>query len=82
MPKGIAMVLLDSNLFIVDRFFPRDSLYPQNRLFMDQLGSLEAGISVVTLLEVCGAAAFRLTERELESWLFRFVVLHLGFGQV
>ena len=70
------MVLLDSNIFIVDRFFPRDSLYPPNRLFMDQLGSLEAGISVITLLEICGVAAFRLTARELESWLFRFSTIY------
>ena len=30
------MVLLDSNIFIVDRFFPRDSLYPQNKVFVEK----------------------------------------------
>lgn len=31
------MILLDSNIFIVDRFFPRDALYPQNRLLVQHL---------------------------------------------
>ena len=66
------MVLLDSNIFIVDRFFPNDALYPQNRAFVDQLDSLEAAVSSFTLLEICGVAGFRLSRRELESWLFRF----------
>ena len=54
------MVLLDSNIFILDRFFPRDLLYLQNRTFVEQIGSFEAAISAFTLLEVCGAASFRL----------------------
>ena len=70
--REIGMVLLDSNIFILDRFFPRDALYPQNRILVEQPASIEAAISAFTLLEVCGAASFRLSIRELESWLFRF----------
>ena len=29
------MVLLDSNLFVIDRFFPRDTHSPANRRFLD-----------------------------------------------
>ncbi len=58
MRREIAMVLLDSNIFIVDRFFPRDSLYPQNKSFVEQIGSFEAAISAFTLLEICGAASY------------------------
>ena len=43
------MVLLDSNIFIVDRFFPRDSLYPQNKEFVGQLASIDAAV----LLSLC-----------------------------
>lgn len=60
------MVLLDSNIFIVDRFFPRDALYPQNKSFVEQIGFFEAAISAFTLLEICGAASFRLPVHELE----------------
>jgi len=62
------MVLLDSNIFIVDRFFPRDSLYSQNKSFVEKLDSIDAPISF-TLLEVCGAASFRLSVDELSAWL-------------
>jgi predicted nucleic acid-binding protein len=66
------MVLLDSNVFIVDRFFPNDALYPQNRAFVDKLDTFEAAVSSFTLLEICGVAGFRLSRLELESWLYRF----------
>lgn len=52
------MVLLDSNIFIVDRFFPRDSLYPQNKAFIEKLAFIDASISSVTLLEICGVRRF------------------------
>ena len=47
---GTGMVLLDSNIFILDRFFPHDSLYPQNRAFVEKLASIDASISSFTLL--------------------------------
>ena len=55
------MVLLDSSIFIVDRFFPRDSLYSQNKTFVEKLDSIDAAISSFTLLEVCGAASLKLS---------------------
>jgi hypothetical protein len=70
------MILLDSNLFIVDRFFPRDALYPQNRVFIEQLAELETAISVFTLIEVCGVASFNLSSRELEHWLYQFPAVY------
>jgi hypothetical protein len=33
-------------------------------------------VSAFTLLEICGVAGFRLSVRELESWLFRFANLY------
>jgi hypothetical protein len=64
------MVLLDSDIF--DRFFHKDALYPQNRVFIERLGELEAGISIFTLLEICGVASFNLSSKELEHWLYQF----------
>jgi hypothetical protein len=66
------MILLDSNLFIIDRFFPRDALYPRNHDFIERLTELEAAVSVFTLLEICGVASFNLSARELEYWLYQF----------
>jgi predicted nucleic acid-binding protein len=70
------MVLLDSNIFIVDRFFPRDSLYSQNKTFVEKLDSIDAAISSFTLLEVCGAASVRLSVNELSAWLFAFGAMY------
>ena len=70
------MVLLDSNIFILDRFFPRDSLYPQNKAFIEKLASIDASISSFTLLEICGVASFRLSTDELSSWLFGFGAIY------
>lgn len=70
------MVFLDSNIFIVDRFFPRDSLYSQNKTFIEKLASMDAAISSFTLLEICGAASFRLSPSELSAWLFGFGAIY------
>ena len=70
------MVLLDSNIFILDRFFPRDSLYPQNKAFVEKFVSIDAAVSSFTLLEICGAASFRLSTDELAAWLSGFASLY------
>ena len=70
------MVFVDSNVFIVDRFYPRDALYPQNRSFVEQLSTIDAAVSILTLLEVCGAASHRLFSGELDNWLSRFDTIY------
>ena len=66
------MVLVDSNVFIVDRFYPADAVYPQNRSFIERLPSLDGAVSILTLMELCGAASYRLSTTELDFWLYRF----------
>jgi hypothetical protein len=66
------MVLLDSNLFVIDRFFPRDTHYQTNHAFVQTLPTLEAGLSIFTLLELCGIASFNLSPKELRTWLHDF----------
>jgi hypothetical protein len=66
------MVLLDSNLFVIDRFFPHDIHFQANRMFLDALAVLDAGISIFTLIELCGIASFNLTPKDLRLWLHDF----------
>ena len=47
-------------------------MYPQNKAFVEQLAAIDAAVSAFTLLEICGAASFRLSAGELSDWLFRF----------
>ena len=66
------MVMLDSNIFVIDRFFRNDALYPPNRVFVERLSEFECAISIFTLLETAGVASFNLSAKECEGWLHRF----------
>lgn len=70
------MVFLDSNLFIIDRFFQRDTLYPNTRAFLRRLPEIPGVIPLMTLLELGGAASFRLSAVEAETWLRRFAGIY------
>jgi predicted nucleic acid-binding protein len=70
------LVLLDSNLFIIDRFFRRDALYPATRAFLARLPDISGAVPLITLFELCGAASFRLSTEETERWLHRFVMVY------
>lgn len=66
------MVLVDSNIILIDRFFRQDARYQINRTFLDKLDRELAGISIFTLLELCGVASFNLNDQELALWLYSF----------
>lgn len=66
------MVLLDTNVFIIDRFFPRDDRNTVNRAFLTQLSAIEAAISIFSLFELCGISSFNLSSRELKRWMYHF----------
>ncbi|MBI2962242.1 MAG: hypothetical protein HYY35_00680 [Deltaproteobacteria bacterium] len=70
------MVFLDSNLFIVERLFRRDALYPATRDFMRRLPEISGAVPLLTLLELCGAASFRLSSEEAERWLHDFTAVY------
>lgn len=72
------MIFLDSNIFIIDRFFPRDQNYSANRSFLDQLSQQELGghLPYYTLLEICGVISFNLSEKEQQMWLYSFTELY------
>ena len=70
------MVFLDSNLFIIDRFFRRDTLYPVTRAFLARLPEISGAIPLITLLELCGAASLRLSVEEMERRLHGFTTVY------
>ena len=67
------LVVLDSNLFVIDLRYPRDRHYRVNRDFLNRLPTLgPAATTLVNLLEVCGILSFNLTAqqaRELYHYL-------------
>ena len=66
------MVFLDSNIFIIDRFFPRDKNYPINKKFLAELKKTKAFLPFYTLLEICGITSFNLSTGEQKKWLYSF----------
>ncbi len=70
------MVFLDSNLFIIERFFRRDAAYPTTHAFLEQLSVISGVVPLLTLLEICGAASFRLSGLETDRWLRNFAVVY------
>jgi len=65
-------MLIDTNVFLIDRFFKNDANYPENKKFINNLKKSEAFISIFTLLELCGIASFNLSKTELNRWLMSF----------
>lgn len=60
------LVILDSNLFIIDLRYPRDRHYRINRTFLARLPTLApAATTLVNLLEVCGVLSFNLKAQQV-----------------
>ncbi len=68
------MVFLDSNIFLLDRFFPRDNNHESNKQFLKTINKagIRAALPFYTLLEICGIASFNLSVEEQEKWLYSF----------
>jgi predicted nucleic acid-binding protein len=70
------MILIDSNIFIIDRFFKRDEHYGINREFVAKLPDLSASTSIYNLFEICGLASFNPSPEELDEWFYCFDQLY------
>ncbi len=66
-PKA-GVVVLDSNLFVIDLRCPRDRHYRPNRTFLERLPTLAPAVTtLVNLLEVCGILSFNLTAQQVRE---------------
>ncbi|KPA15813.1 hypothetical protein MHK_003952 [Candidatus Magnetomorum sp. HK-1] len=65
-------MMLDTNIFIIDRFFQRDERFSDNKRFIKQCSGEAAYFSIFSLFELTGIASFNLSEKELIKWFFDF----------
>ncbi len=65
-------LLLDTNIFVIDRFFHRDPKYPINRDFLNQCSRESCCFSIWSLFELTGISSFNLSEREVKMWFYDF----------
>ena len=67
------MILVDTNVFVIDLRYRRDPLYRLNRRFLDRLAKDGSGATALfNLLEIAGIFSFNLNEEQLMNLLSLF----------
>lgn len=66
------MILIDSDVFIMDNFYTADPRYEQNSLFLHRIQNQKNFTTVFNLLEVCSLIAPHCTEKELLGFFENF----------
>jgi predicted nucleic acid-binding protein len=66
------LVLVDTNIFVIDLRYKRDAYYEINRAFLEHIIEHRNGFTtIVNLLELCGILSFNLNEKQLtELWFY------------
>jgi predicted nucleic acid-binding protein len=61
-----SLILVDTDVFVIDLRYPRDPLFEPNRRFLEALARAERGFTtLVNLLELCGILSFNLNPHQL-----------------
>ena len=67
------LVLIDTNIFVIDLLYKRDVYFTTNRTFLDYMAKKRTGFTtIVNLLELCGILSFNLNEKQLNELWFYF----------
>ena len=66
------LVLIDTNIFVIDLRYKRDLYYKNNKAFLTCIAQKGTGFTtIVNLLELCGILSFNLNEKQLfELWFY------------
>jgi predicted nucleic acid-binding protein len=66
------LVLIDTNVFVIDLRYKQDTHYRANRRFLDLIAEAGTGLTtVINLLGICGILSFNLNARQLlELWVY------------
>ncbi len=66
------LVLIDTNIFVIDLRYKRDLYYRHNKAFLACIAQKRTGFTtIVNLLELCGILSFNLNENQLfELWFY------------
>ena len=67
------LVLIDTNVFVIDLRYKRDVYFKTNRAFLAYIAKKRTGFTtIVNLLELCGILSFNLNEKQLNELWFYF----------
>jgi len=66
------MIMIDSDVFIMDNFYTGDTRYEQNSLFLHRVQNTKSFTTIFNLLEVCSLIAPHCSEKELLGFFENF----------
>ncbi len=67
------LILIDTNVFVIDLRYKRDVHYSTNKKFLESIANSRTGFTTpVNLLELCGILSFNLNKRQLLEFWFYF----------
>lgn len=66
------LILIDTNIFVIDMRYKRDAHYNKNRTFLSAVAQSGNGFTtLVNLLEICGILSFNLNQKQLRDlWIY------------
>jgi hypothetical protein len=70
------VLAIDSDVFLIDCRYQRDTKYPVNRRFLDEVESrgVERATTLFNVLEICGVLTFNLNSNQLRTFYAGFAV--------
>lgn len=66
------MIMIDTDIFVMDNFYSNDPRYEQNSLFLHRIQSTKNFTTIFNLLEVCSLIAPHCSEKELLGFFENF----------
>ena len=80
MGAGKELVLIDTNVFVIDLRYKRDKNYKTNKELLETIAQNGAGFTtIVNVLELCGILSFNLNEKQVEE-LWYYFQQHYGIA--
>jgi predicted nucleic acid-binding protein len=66
------LILIDTNIFVIDLRYKRDAHFNKNRTFLSAIAQSGFGFTtLVNLLEICGILSFNLNQKQLmDLWIY------------
>ena len=66
------MLLVDSDVFVIDRRYRKDPKYETNRNFLDLVHEKEKYTTVFNVLEIIGILSYNLSTSDIEAFYYAF----------
>ena len=66
------LIIIDTNIFVIDLRYKRDTNFKMNRSFLSSVAEIGSGFTtIVNLLELCGILSFNLNQDQLlDLWTY------------